>query len=413
MEKDHALPTLAPAADILKNNNNKHYNNPNRYNNDRLRPDYPQPNSEHVTENVYKTTTTYNILRNNVRPTKSVYSRDPPSYVPPSRSFFTPPLPPEYQNPFADKPTLRGTNSESLAHRRPLPPPSLMPNKDRIPIRPPDLPNKVNNERPERPPNQNSSIIDKNENKKKSLNTPSQNVRVGEFYGLNRNVNESSFEYEKSYVPAITRILSGSNGRQDEIPDILLKTVTATPNVQKTETKVTKTRAPSAEPSLKMQEPDREMDNSEEDKTSKKDLVEMRPVDRSESVTVKKEVVQVDKKYTEDVTTQISDTLNLANTKEKEANVTKASSEEIWLICWKVHVYLVVIGYVILAVFSIYKLIRYENDPHMFSKSYFLTIHLMLTVICVLRIFYLTYDPYNIGKAFNIFLYEFLHSFPF
>lgn len=30
LEKDHALPTSAPAADILKNNNNKHYGNPNR-----------------------------------------------------------------------------------------------------------------------------------------------------------------------------------------------------------------------------------------------------------------------------------------------------------------------------------------------------------------------------------------------
>lgn len=423
LEKDHALPTSAPAADILKNNNNKHYNNPNRYNNDRLRPDFPiSANSEQVTENVYKTTTTYNILRNNVRPTKSVYSKDPPSYVPPSRSFFTPPLPPEYQNPFADKPTLRGTNSDSFAHRRPLPPPSLMPNKDRIPFRPPDLPNKVNNERPEqqRPSspnnNQNASIVDKNENnKKKSLNTPSQNVRLGEFYGLNRSVNESNFEYEKSYVPAITRILSGSNGRQDEIPDILLKTVTATPNVQQKqqpETKVTKTRAPSAEPSLKMQEPEKEPSDISEEQTPKKDLIDNRPPDRSESVTVKKDVPQFDKKNIEDVTTQISDTLNLANTKEKDANVTKASSEEIWMICWKVHVYLVVFGYIILAIFSIYKLIRYENDPHMFSKSYFLTIHLMLTVICVLRIFYLTYDPYNIGKAFNIFLYEFLHSFP-
>lgn len=30
LEKDHVLPTSAPAADILKNNNNKHYGNPNR-----------------------------------------------------------------------------------------------------------------------------------------------------------------------------------------------------------------------------------------------------------------------------------------------------------------------------------------------------------------------------------------------
>lgn len=30
LEKDHVLPTSAPAADILKNNNNKNYENPNR-----------------------------------------------------------------------------------------------------------------------------------------------------------------------------------------------------------------------------------------------------------------------------------------------------------------------------------------------------------------------------------------------
>ena len=66
-----------------------------------------------------------------------------PSYIPPIRSFFTPPLPPEYANPFADKPTLRGSNSEggiSQAGRRPVPPPARSPSgRDRIPLRPPDL----------------------------------------------------------------------------------------------------------------------------------------------------------------------------------------------------------------------------------------------------------------------------------
>lgn len=425
LEKDHVLPTSAPVADILKNNNNKHYNNPNRYNNDRLRPDFQPDSQEQVTENVYKTTTAYNLLRN-VRPTKSMYSKDIPSYVPPSRAFFTPPLPPEYQNPFADKPTLRGTNSDGFASRRPLPPPSLMPNKDRIPFRP-DLP-KVNVEKmPEKPNEQPrpNPANDKNE-KKKTLNTPSQNVKLGEFYGLNRNHNESSFEYEKSYAPepSITRILSGSNGRHDDIqiPDILYRAVTATPNLQRQETKTTKTRAPAAEPSLKVQEPEvknvkPEIDEEVEEKsevaiTKKEVLEEAKPPDRTESVTVKKDVPVQEKKHAEDVTTQISDVVNLPNVKEKDSNVTKASSEEIWLICWNVHVYLVVFGYILLAIYSIYKLIRYENDPHMFSKSYFLTIHLMLTVICVLRIFYLTYDPYNVNKSFNIFLYEFLHSFP-
>ncbi|KAJ8910499.1 hypothetical protein NQ315_012346 [Exocentrus adspersus] len=428
LEKDHGLPTSAPAADILKNNNNKNYNNPNRYNNDRLRPDFAPNNQEQVTENVYKTTTSYNLLRN-VRPTKSMYGKEPPSYVPPSRAFFTPPLPPEYQNPFADKPTLRGTNSDSFVNRRPIPPPSLMPNRqDRIPFRPdlpkvnaervPERPNNNNNNEQLRPPNPNFTNQDKNE-KKKSLNTPSHNVRVGEFYGLNRNVNESNFEYEKSYVPSITRILSGSNGRHDDIPDILLRTVTATPNVQRFEPKVTKTRAPVvAEP--KVQTPEAKepegpkVDEPKNEEVSKKEVVQdPRPPDRSESVTVKKDVPVPEKKHhPEDVTTQMSDMVNMPATKELETNVTKASSDEIWVICWNVHVYLVVFGYILLAVFSIYKLIRYENDPHMFSKSYFLTIHLMLTVICVLRIFYLMYDPYNVYNSFTVFLYDFLHSFP-
>ncbi|VEN56646.1 unnamed protein product [Callosobruchus maculatus] len=430
LEKDHALPTSAPAADILKNNNNKNYNNPNRYNNDRLKPDFGSNNPEHVTETIYKTTTTYNLLRN-IRPTKSMYGKEPPSYVPPSRAFFTPPLPPEYQNPFADKPTLRGTNSDGFANRRPIPPPSLMPAKNLIPYRP-DLP-KVNIEKvPERPntnsneqhrtPNPAHANQDSKNEKKKSLNTPSQNARAGEFYGLNRNVNESNFEYEKTYVPSITRILSGSNGRHDDIPDILLRTVTATPNVQQRfEPKVPKVRTPAAEPSLKKQEPEEikpKLETPKNENGNKKEVMqEPRPPDRTERVTVKKDNSISEKKNgVEDVTTQISDVLNLPNVKEKEMNkeinVTMAKSDEIWLICWNVHVYLVVFGYILLAIFSIYKLIRYENDPHMFSKSYFLTIHLMLTVICVLRIFYLIYDPYNLYNSFNVFLYDFLHNFP-
>lgn len=402
LEKDHALPTSAPAADILKNNNNKNYDNPNRYNNDRLRPDF-ENRQEQVTENIYKTTTSYNVLRN-VRPTKSIYSKDMPSYVPPSRAFFTPPLPPLYQNPFADKPTLRGTNSDSYGNRRPIPPPSLTPNKDRIPILPPS---KVNVER--YPDPKNETQIETRE-KKKTLNTPSQNTHLGEVYGLNRNVNESTFEYEKGYIPSITRILSGSNGRHDDISDILLRTVTATPNIQRPEHKITKSRTPPPEkpkPSPTQQEtkPEPPKTPIEEAPPAKKEIVAKLP-ERSESATAKKDVPR------EEYTTQITDIVNLPNVKEQEENGTKASSEEIWVICWNVHVYLVVVCFIILAAYSIYKLIRYENDPHMFSKSYFLTIHLLLTVICVLRIFYLTYDPYNVSKSFNVFLYDFLHNFP-
>ncbi|KAF5303320.1 hypothetical protein FQA39_LY10059 [Lamprigera yunnana] len=400
LEKDHGLPTSAPAADILKNNNNRNYNNPNRYNNDRLRPEYdPGRFPEQVTENLHKTTTNYNILRN-VRPTKSIYSKDIPSYVPPSKVLFTPPLPDKFIHPFADKPTLRGTNSDTFANKRPFPPPSLTPNKDQIPYRP-DLSSN-------RPINidKTSEQNDSRNERKKTLNTPSQNANVGEFYGLNRNINESNFEYEKGYIPSITRILSGSNGRHDEIPDILLKTVTDSSLIHRVEQKSNKPRAPVTENvrgSTKMQDEDKTKSINLEENVSQ----ESKPLDKPEGVTSRKEIVQKD-----ETTTQNSDVLNLPNIKTKDANVTKADSDKIWLICWNVHVYLVVFLYILLAIFSIFKLIRYENDPHMFSKSYFLTVHLMLTVISVLRIFYLTYDPYNVSKSFNIFLYEFLHNFP-
>lgn len=496
LEKDHVLPTSAPAADILKNNNNRHYDNPNRYNNDRLKPNFDPLGSggsngqDSATESMYKpnnaqqTTTSSSGNLRNVRPTKSIYSKDVPSYVPPSRAFFTPPLPPEYLNPFADKPTLRGTNSDNYANRRPIPPPSIMPKGDReqrVPFRP-DMPNKVINmdrtivshqPNPDVSPTQSRNHHSNNNpnsadsaspNRKKTLNTPSlqtvnNNVnidRLGEFYGLNRNnhnLSDSSsllnggnaFEYEKTYnIPSITRILSGSNGRSESISEILLRTVTATPppqNRHEQQHKGKPTRMSEDEElprnSPKIQTPEggrvvaetSERVNVGDEGSTEKELsssssssspnsnspsiassnpLHPPPLDRSlETISTKTQNTQ---NY--DLTTQSSEYVNLPNVKQKKANVTLATSEEIWFISWNVHVYLVVLCYVVLALFSIYKLIRYENDPHMFSKSYFLTIHLMLTVICVLRIFYLTYDPYNVDKSFNIFLYDFLHNFP-
>ncbi|GLV37051.1 uncharacterized protein CBL_02117 [Carabus blaptoides fortunei] len=460
LEKDHVLPTSAPAADILKNNNNKHYNNPNRYNNDRLRPELPPGLSgtpsrypavvETVTEREPppRTSTGYSVLRN-VRPTKSMFGKEVPSYVPPSRSFFTPPLPPEYLNPFADKPTLRGTNSETYQNRRPIPPPSLMPKKDRIPFRP-DLPPAPANESP--PRHLPDMIVDNKSDRgvesrptdtraperKKTLNTPSQNVhldRVGEFYGLNRLHNESNFEYEPMvHIPSISRILSGSNGRKEDIPDVLLRTVTAIPN-----------RNPAIELRPKHRpEPAPVVPNNEKiSNTNLEDDVSKQAAAAAASAIVPKTPVGGDSiPYTKhkpsghpedkhrdgeaaeatlkhDTTTSTPDILNLPNVKvknraEEMSNATKAatSGHEIWHICWNVHVYLVVFLYVLLAVFSIVKLIRFERETHMFSKSYFLSVHLLLTAVCVLRIFYLAYDPYNVNGSFTNFTYDLLHNLP-
>ncbi|GBP80873.1 hypothetical protein EVAR_54910_1 [Eumeta japonica] len=177
-----------------------------------------------------------------------------PSYAPPGRAFFTPPLPPEYRNPFADKPTLRGTNTDgtSYLNRRPIPPPSLGPGHERIPIRPPGqeeyrfelLQISVTGTRalcrlqetsspqvpapppaPPQPPQEPT--------RKKPLNTPShkpegesseENVRTS-----NGDANFTDFVPNTLNIPTISRILSGSNGRKEDIPDVLLRTVTAKP----------------------------------------------------------------------------------------------------------------------------------------------------------------------------------------
>lgn len=212
-----------------------------------------------------------------------MFSGDMPSYSPPGRSLFTPPLPPEYQNPFADKPTLRGTNSDSVVYssgaggggglgggggglnggsggglggpiggigggggggglnRRPIPPPSLLPGQERIPYRPPDLVGKIPSHAAVSPIDQPPAGSDR----KKALNTPAHqpnnNKQQHKLDGHDPASNNSSSSGDGSstggnsavlHFPSISRILSGSNGRKEDIPEVLLRTVTARPSFQ-------------------------------------------------------------------------------------------------------------------------------------------------------------------------------------
>ena len=169
-----------------------------------------------------------------------------PSYSPPTRSFFTPPLPREYSNPFADKPTLRGTNSEvgimdtgTFMNRRPIPPPSLMPGHERVPIRPDlsvDRPGvsistsqtlNTDLQQPQQSPQS---------SKKVNLNTPSHKVNkldLGHHSDSGNSnrllLNSDNASDVSKIIPSISRILSGSNGRKEDIPDVLLRTVTVRP----------------------------------------------------------------------------------------------------------------------------------------------------------------------------------------
>lgn len=146
------------------------------------------------------------------RATPSPVFREQPSYAPPSKSFFTPPLPPELSNPFADKPTLRGTHYDPhVIQRRPVPPPSGTPAQERIPIRPPDLVQGPS-QTPER------TVVAKT-SKTHNLSKEQKNYEASE--PEKRNI---SNEFAPTlHYPSISRILSGSNGRKQDIPEILLK----------------------------------------------------------------------------------------------------------------------------------------------------------------------------------------------
>lgn len=133
------------------------------------------------------------------------YVPDPPDFV--NRPRFKPPLPPEYNNPFADKGILRGSQSEGPAtgvNRRqqvlpPKPPIRPMPDiQERIPIRPPDLPANVD--------------------RKKQLNTPSNPDPTSNEIRNETYPSESPSGPVLNSDPSLTRIMSEQHKPHEDRP---------------------------------------------------------------------------------------------------------------------------------------------------------------------------------------------------
>uniref|UniRef100_A0A6B2EA76 Putative conserved secreted protein n=1 Tax=Phlebotomus kandelakii TaxID=1109342 RepID=A0A6B2EA76_9DIPT len=402
LEKDHALPTSAPNADILKSNSNPTYPNPNRHHQQDRHRLQSLPNS---TEYARK------------GPTLPMFPGDMPSYAPPARSFFTPPLPPEYQNPFADKPTLRGTNSDLGVihtsggfHRRPIPPPSLVPGYERIPYRPPDLVPARAEEETNKEENQQHiyEIV-----RKKALNTPSIKTQDGAF----GNVTESggvgtsapSVGAGVLHFPSISRILSGSNGRKEDIPDILLRTVTVRPAKTPTVTAVTHYQGMNLNKN-------RDDTSTEAEEVSRDTVKEMSKDTKDASVekeTTTPYMSDEDTFSTHRIQKLVNtDTSTHPPTAPPVLSADRQSALVTWTIAWNIHVYLSAILYTILAVYSIFKMIFYDKLTHLFSQTYFIAIHMVLIGICLARIFYLCYDAYNMHGSFTAFVSELLLNLP-
>ncbi|XP_073843102.1 uncharacterized protein [Musca autumnalis] len=506
LERDHALPTTAPNADILKSNSNPTYPNPNRHhNNDRDRHRHlinstPLPSLPEVLKK-----------SNGHTPTIPMFSgADIPSYSPPARSFFTPPLPPEYQHPFADKPTLRGTNNEggivpntgSYINRRPIPPPSLMPGHERIPFRPPDLAggstsgNTNTNMSPAQSPSagsgsslsssvnphssSSSSGVHLDAEHKKSSNNATKSINVEspppDVKSENGNPDaaqgsssgsmflDSSDNYRNNYnskvrkevLPSIQRILSGSNGRKGDIPEVLLKQVTTRPNYhqppsspvvintylnQNGDTSVVDATSVDSKQNINKIKNMKDIEGGvdglggadggaaaadtpqQTEITTKSVTGAMFGVPANGSTSTPS-AAAIGGMKTNTVIVPTSRTVFASNNSPSSTNkgddasstssstLAAASGLATSSLAWNIHVYLSVILFTILAVYSLYKMVTYNKLTHLFSQSYFLCIHIILITICSIRTFYLCYDAYNIHSSFHIFVSEILLNLP-
>ncbi|XP_058831398.1 uncharacterized protein LOC131689989 [Topomyia yanbarensis] len=467
LERDHVLPTSAPNAEILKSNSNPTYPNPNRHHgHDRHRHSNSTPYPHGHNKKGF--------------PTNPMFPADIPSYSPPPRGALFKSLlnSRNDSNPFADKPTLRGTNSDSAiintgsyVNRRPLPPPSLMPGHERIPIRP-DLTGSVGPQKPQDVaaalpppimssggPSSSSQSIDAQ--RKKALNTPSEKsskLDSAKSYGvdskfmLDANGNSSAILPNGMHFPSISRILSGSNGRTQTIPDVLLRSVTSAPRPnQPTFDLNPPVTSLSNAKSLNKGNNDRSDDEGDDfdggNENSGRDQDDEDDDEEDDDVVPEKGEgnffsTQAQSVQTSTVSsllhlssssspiTQKMPNLNLksvmikANTSGEDGQLGgsgygndrnfASDIEDIstWTIAWNIHVYLSAILFTILAVYSIFKIIFYDKLTHLFSQSYFISIHLILIIICLLRIFYLCYDAYNIHFSFNLFTSELLLNLP-
>lgn len=438
------MPTSAPNADILKSNDNPTYPNPNRHHgagaNDAQR-------HRHIVPPSTLSPSIHNILlkkgASGGSPTLSMYSGD--NYPPPQRALFTPPLPPEYQNPFADKPTLRGTNSDgsvisspsanipvpagngqgvhvpaagtnSLINRRPIPPPSLMPGHERIPLRPPQTGNSGSDNRDEQKP----PVVNKTE-------PPTQKP----YSGADQETPQSGNSNNNAalHFPSISRILSGSNGRKEDIPEVLLRTVTQRPTNHQTSSKAGHT-IPSSSSSVSTSSTEEYDDELFLDpvETQKEEEIPEPPAEPRPQPKIKHNVITTTpiasppvpavNKVVKSEPTVFSTTTSHAvaaagsGLLHEAGAASVADSISTWTIAWNIHVYLSAIFFTILAVYSIFKIIFYKKVTHLFSQGYFIAIHILIICLCLLRIFFLCYDAYNIHRSFPIFLAELLLTFP-
>ncbi|XP_045165929.2 uncharacterized protein LOC123529603 [Mercenaria mercenaria] len=88
-------------------------------------------------------------------------------------------------------------------------------------------------------------------------------------------------------------------------------------------------------------------------------------------------------------------------------------AKPIWKEAWEFHVYFYGIAFSVLGLYCLVTLIRLWGMEHLLSKHYFITLHLLVIFVCILRATYLMVDAYNSLGTFPSGLDYFIYSTAF
>lgn len=325
---------------------------------------------------------------------------DAASHPPNRGGFFTPPLPRDQFNfPFADKPTLRGSNSESTATNKRPPIPPIVPKieRERIPIKRPDL-------------------VTQSDTKKKTINTPSVQKLPEALNYSEPSSSPSSTTHRindtfQVVLPAVHNISltsiyrmlnTGNNhdyiGSNKSRLEQELKT-------SKTHFSASTSKSPPPIPTTVKPSPSSALSPGpmyEEERRREPPPIFMYPSNNFEP-NVNQEIILKEQQVTEgknDFSPPVKSVQESAivNTVPDHP---EPRAKYILGLAWDIHVYLIAVLFTILACISGLSLVRMKSFKWLLPYGYFFAVHSLLTVIGAVRSIYLFYDAYNIGKSFS------------
>ncbi|WAR25816.1 PRRT3-like protein [Mya arenaria] len=85
-------------------------------------------------------------------------------------------------------------------------------------------------------------------------------------------------------------------------------------------------------------------------------------------------------------------------------------AKELWQEAWEFHVYFFGLCFVLLGMYCVFGVIRLWTMEHLLSRNYFVTLHLLVILVCILRATYLLIDAYNSTGRFPTVMDYFLYS---